>query len=475
MNKTVKKTVSVFLCFCLLLTAALPAVRAAGETDYTIVDPYEGVDWENWEQYKANLHTHSTFSDGEFTLPDMVEKYYDMGYDILAMTDHGVINYGWNLPHNTFPPFNWANHVEGHTLSYIYHTEANMTDEDYIRITTGSDRNGRGMVDVTGGIEMNMAVISKTHVNGYFLEEGSYGEGEWGTENDYAGAVEGVQNDGKEGYTVLNHVGDWLDSHNHPERAHLAKNIAYFSNIFINNPTCLGMEIVNNSDRVTAQDRALWDELLQVVIPKGRTIIAFADDDSETESEMGHTFEMFPLAENNLENVKAAMLSGAFFCCSRFDKSDPENKVEGPGGYGNPEFVPLVKSVDVDQENNTVTVSVLQDESRPCRYVSWIADGEVILKDTEIVDGKSTIDLNDYEDSLGCYVRFQLGSENGVTYSQAYELKYEGRAEKEIPSDRVTEFYSTPLGQLIKKFIQTRFFSIIYLVYEKIWEKVNNK
>ena len=73
--KKFKKPISVFLCFCLLFTAMLPAVFAAEETDYTIIDPYEGVDWENWEQYKANLHTHSTFSDGEFTLPVMVEKY----------------------------------------------------------------------------------------------------------------------------------------------------------------------------------------------------------------------------------------------------------------------------------------------------------------------------------------------------------------------------------------------------------------
>lgn len=470
------KTVGVLLAALILGSALMPAATAAAPTDYEIVDPYAAVDWDTWEQYKANLHTHSTFSDGEFTLPDMVEKYYDMGYDILAMTDHGVINYGWNKPHNTFPPFNWANHVEGHPLSKKYHVEANMSDEDYERITTGADRGGRGMVDVTGGIEMNMAVISKTHVNGYYLEEGSWGEGEWGTENSYAAAVEAIENDGKEGYTVLNHIGDWLDSDMHPERARLEKNIAYFADIFIKNPSCLGMEIVNNSDRVTAQDRVLWDELLQVVLPQGRNIVAFADDDSETESEMGHTYEMFPLAANTPENVKTALLSGAFFCCSRFDKSDPENKIEGPGGYNNPEFVPRVQSVSVDQAANTITVRVLDDESRPCRSVSWIADGVVIRQDTDLADGCATIDLNDYEDQLGCYIRFQLNSENGVCYSQAYELKYEGRAEKEkaVPYGAV-EFYTTPFGRLVKRFIETRFFSVMYLVWEKLWIKIHNK
>ena len=467
-----KKILCVLMAVLLIGSVAAPAAFAVTETDYTIVDPYAAVDWNTWHQYKANLHTHSTYSDGEFTLPEMVEKYYDMGYDILCMTDHGVINYGWNKPHNTFPPFCWANHVEGHPLSKKYHREADMSDEDYLRITTGSDRDGRGMVDVPGGIEMNMAVVSKTHVNGYFLEEGSWGEGEWGTENDYAEAPRRVENDGKEGYTVLNHVGDWLGSHKHPERAHDPRVIAYFANIFLECKSCLGMEIINNIDRVTAQDRALWDELLQVVIPQGRNIIAFADDDSETEGEMGHTFEMFPLSENNLKNVKTAMLTGAFFCCSRFDRTDPDNKIEGPGGYNKPEYVPLVKSVTVDQAANTITVTALDDPTRPCEYIAFIADGKVIQKTVDPENLTATIDLNDYEDELGCYIRFQIGSQNGVTYSQAYELQYPGRVDRGVPQAAIAK-YQTPLGKLYVRFVHTIWYSVWCRIRESVWSKLH--
>ena len=461
--KRFARFVSCLLTLVLCLGVAAPAVLAAAPTDYTIIDPYAAVDWDTYTQYKANLHTHSTFSDGEFTLPDMVEKYYDLGFDILAMTDHGVINYGWNKHHNTFPPFSWANHVEGHTMSYKYHVEADMTDEDYERITTGADRGGRGMTDVVGGIEMNMATISKPHVNGLYLEEGSYGEGVWGIENDYAGAVEGVQNDGKEGYTFLNHVGDWLDSHVHPERAHDPKNIAYFANIFVNNDTCLGMEIVNGRDHLTHQDRALWDELLQVVIPHGRTIIGFSNDDSETIAEMGHAYEMIPLAENTPENVKEAITTGAFFCCASHDNSDQEHPVNGP--ILAEEMVPHVKKATVDQSANTITVVV--DDARPCDYVSFIANGKVIKTDTELVNNTATIDLNDYEDALGCYIRFQIGSENGVTYSQPYILEYEGRVDSEIPQEALDK-YRTPLGKLLVKFIQTRLFALLYLIWNKL-------
>jgi len=42
--------------------------------------------------YKANLHTHSTVSDGSVSPEDRVEQYRKAGYDILALTDHRTTN-----------------------------------------------------------------------------------------------------------------------------------------------------------------------------------------------------------------------------------------------------------------------------------------------------------------------------------------------------------------------------------------------
>ena len=44
----------------------------------------------NW--YKANLHCHTTKSDGDATVKERVEQYRNAGYDILALTDHRVTN-----------------------------------------------------------------------------------------------------------------------------------------------------------------------------------------------------------------------------------------------------------------------------------------------------------------------------------------------------------------------------------------------
>jgi hypothetical protein len=43
--------------------------------------------------YKANLHMHSTASDGIYTLSEVVKCYSDNGYDVLAATDHRKANY----------------------------------------------------------------------------------------------------------------------------------------------------------------------------------------------------------------------------------------------------------------------------------------------------------------------------------------------------------------------------------------------
>ena len=45
--------------------------------------------------YKANLHCHSTVSDGKFTPEEMKEMYQSAGYSIVAYTDHDVF-----LTHN---------------------------------------------------------------------------------------------------------------------------------------------------------------------------------------------------------------------------------------------------------------------------------------------------------------------------------------------------------------------------------------
>ncbi len=42
--------------------------------------------------YKANLHTHSTISDGRFTPEEVIRLYSEHGYQVLSMSEHGKTN-----------------------------------------------------------------------------------------------------------------------------------------------------------------------------------------------------------------------------------------------------------------------------------------------------------------------------------------------------------------------------------------------
>jgi len=41
--------------------------------------------------YKANMHTHTTISDGKFTPEEIKQLYMEKGYSIVAYTDHEVM------------------------------------------------------------------------------------------------------------------------------------------------------------------------------------------------------------------------------------------------------------------------------------------------------------------------------------------------------------------------------------------------
>ena len=52
--------------------------------------------------YKANLHSHTIMSDGSATPEQVKEVYKQMGYDIVAFTDHEVLLDQTHLTDETF-------------------------------------------------------------------------------------------------------------------------------------------------------------------------------------------------------------------------------------------------------------------------------------------------------------------------------------------------------------------------------------
>ena len=99
----IKKALAVFLAVLVALPIMGVSVSATDEKNYIITDPYADVDWDTWGAYKTQLHSHTNASDGYLTVREYVQKHYDLNYDIVALTDHGTINKGWNVVPETIP------------------------------------------------------------------------------------------------------------------------------------------------------------------------------------------------------------------------------------------------------------------------------------------------------------------------------------------------------------------------------------
>ncbi len=61
-----------------------------------VINPYREVNWATVKHYKANFHTHTTKSDGEETVQQVITRYHTAGYSILAITDHSKNTWPWS-------------------------------------------------------------------------------------------------------------------------------------------------------------------------------------------------------------------------------------------------------------------------------------------------------------------------------------------------------------------------------------------
>jgi hypothetical protein len=74
------------VCCILTIIGILSLISSANAN--ILVNPFTTSG--NW--YKANLHTHTTLSDGDVNLPVRVKQYRNKGYQVLAVTDHEKTN-----------------------------------------------------------------------------------------------------------------------------------------------------------------------------------------------------------------------------------------------------------------------------------------------------------------------------------------------------------------------------------------------
>jgi len=96
-----KKFVAYVLVFVLVAGIAIgfnPINVAASGDNFAVRNPYAAVDWDNWGQYKAATHVHTTNSDGAHTVAQTLERLYELGFNVVAITDHDVLTECWTIP-----------------------------------------------------------------------------------------------------------------------------------------------------------------------------------------------------------------------------------------------------------------------------------------------------------------------------------------------------------------------------------------
>ncbi len=372
---------------------------------YKITNPYESVTGlieakEN--HYKTNLHTHSTYSDANNTMTEMVEGFYDNNFDILAFAEHGIWGKKWDEDPAIVPLFLFQNLWHG--------KRKHPSTEQFIAIQKGTyktEKNtrtkSRGLMCVPGAIEANMFTLVKNHVNGYFTNDEL--QGLCGKENDYEIPIKKIEESG--GISHINHPTDWLQGYKDAENARKPENVEFFADLLRRYPSCLGIEALNMVDGPNRCDRILWDELLQVLLPYGeRNVWGFGNSDAHRVREIDTAFMDFILPEYSLENLRTAMENGHFFAQARYAKNEMGEDFVGVGP------IPTVTKLTVDSENDTISVV-----GESCFAIDWIADGKVIKTDEA---SESTIKLTDFSDKISCYVRFQLKGEGGICMSQPF-------------------------------------------------------
>lgn len=465
-KKFVKKALCVALSV-LMLMAIAPMSMASGDVDYTITNPYDGVDFSTYKAYKADLHSHTTFSDGNNSMPDMVERHYELGFDILAITDHGTDFYGYTVQNQYHVPamkvlglFDNGEVIddvlaESGTAGNgnVYAVTKSESGDEYYSQTLEGGIQGQSMMSVPYAIENNPTSFNNAHVNSWFVE---YGHGRVGGTSDYATPIKYIQ--GLGGLSVINHPGEYTNARDeiYTADAYNTDNISYsykirkFESLLLENDTCLGIDINSKGDGRTRFDRKLWDIMLADLIPQGRSVYAIATSDAHNLKIVDSGYTIHYMSSNTTENLRANMANGEFFAGSKYignydeqvtlrdelkainapeaaemiatlDAIIAQSEIDHANGDEGQKYeadeaaaAPIFTNVVVDDEEDTIALA-----ADNALVIHWIADGKVIHVG-------NTIDLDDYSDEIGSYVRAEAYGYGGVIYTQAFTLDYDG-------------------------------------------------
>ncbi len=404
--------------FCCGFASAAPAEEdVKGKYNYTITSPYDAVDWDTWKQYKTSIHNHTDASDAEPSIADSVKQHYDDGFQILAITDHAVVGKSWDVPPKTVPLYRLFKFENTHMRTPVVLTSEeresiiNGTYESAARAAIAAERGEElgGMMEITGGAEANGATpINDCHINTFGCNSIQAKMGIYG---DYETVVRACDREG--GFCFLNHLGEYVGGY--PDSLDRIQNPYYankFANIFLDYDSCVAMEVNSGLTDPTHWDTLLWDEINCLTIPKGRCVNGILSSDGHHIDQYDRAFTMLLMPEKTEEAWENAMKAGTSFPIARYSGTDINSEYDGSGF-----MPPEVHRINIDRETNTISF-----EGAKFDNVRWVSNGKLIAEGADV----TSLDLNAYEDEIGCYVRFMITGPGGILYSQPFVTLADG-------------------------------------------------
>ncbi len=220
-----------------------------------ISNPYANVVWFTYETHIGNFHTHTRQSDGRHSVPGVIDAYHEIGYTVLAITDHNTRRYP--------------------AAERITHPW-----EDFDR-----DSNALGMIAVPGS-ELSIG----DHIVSLFSEYNSQ-------TRDVGARLAGIGQAGGIGYFA------------HPMR--YSRSPEFYAEHYEQNPHIFGQAIYNQGDRHSGH-RELWDAVLSLSMPE-RPVWGIAEDDTHRQEHVGRNRVYMLMPALSHDNVRASLMSGAFY------------------------------------------------------------------------------------------------------------------------------------------------------------------
>jgi hypothetical protein len=279
------------------------AIQAAPAAPRPVANPYAGVDWTRHEACKANLHTHTALSDGRLPPRKVIDRYAELDYAVLALTDHDTKGPGGDRQHPDREQTTWP----------------------WPRF--GREPRRLNLVAIEGN-----EISARHHIGSYFT---GYGDSSATSEENILAAI-----GRRGGLAVFFHPGRY-------ERP-----AAWYANLFRRHPHALGVEVYSDGDSFP-QDRQKWDDILEDLLPE-RPAWGFSNDDMHRPKNIGRNWNVLLLPERTPAAVRAGLESGAFFFayCP-----------QGPAG----EPAPAVRQIAVDPAARTIRIEAEVDFARDRR------------------------------------------------------------------------------------------------------------